>query len=173
MGVLTERWVPIAGYEGRYEVSDHGRIRSMSRWRRGKSGCMVPVQGRMMRLREKKRTSSGRTLPYKEVQLCDGSKRTIPCKSFLVHRLVAQAFIGELFEGCHVDHIDGTHGNNHWSNLRILSALEHGRLHPCITSKERNQKMQEAAQNKIKIMRESGEIVGKYLAKQRIKDRNC
>lgn len=150
-----EVWVPITGYESMYAVSNYGRVKSLQRWRRGKSGSMVPVQEKIMSLHTKKRSKNGRTLPYIEVKLRDGSPRHIPCKSFLVHRLVAQAFIGELFEGCNVDHIDGDHSNNHYSNLRILSAIEHGRLHPCIVDKERNMKFQQAAQAAIKKIREN------------------
>lgn len=162
MELLNERWAPVLGYEGRYEVSDHGRIRSMTRWRRGKSGCLVPVQGRVMRLQQKKRSLSGRTLPYFEIRLRDGSPRDVRCKSFLVHRLVAQAFVGELFEGAQVDHVDGDHGNNHWTNLRILSAREHSLLHPCIVDSARAIAMQAAAQAKLSAMRRAGEIVGRH-----------
>ena len=160
--MLDERWVPVLGYEGRYEVSDHGRMRSLPRYRRGKSGCMVPVLGRIMALATKKRKADGRTLPYQEIRLRDGLPRDVPSKTFLVHRLVAQAFIGELFEGCHVDHIDGNHSNNHYSNLRILTAKEHGLLHPCISNPVRNAKMQAAAQAKVAAMRQAGEIVGRF-----------
>lgn len=163
MEMLTERWVPVLGYEGRYEVSDSGRVKSVQRFRRGKSGCMVPIPEKIMRLQPKK-AKGNRTLPYIEVKLRDGSPRTEPCKSFLVHRLVAQAFVGELFEGAQVDHIDGDHQNNHWTNLRILSARDHGLLHPCVVDKARNAAMQAAAQAKIRARRESGEIVGRYRA---------
>lgn len=163
--MLDERWVPVLGYEGRYEVSDHGRICSLPRYRRGKSGCMVPVAGCIMVLSTKKRKANGRTLPYQEIRLRDGSSRDIHCKAFLVHRLVAQAFVGELFEGCHVDHIDGNYSNNHYSNLRILTAKEHGLLHPCISNLERRAKMQAAAQAKVAAMRQAGEIVGRYRVK--------
>ncbi len=159
--MLEERWVPVHGYEDRYAVSDHGRIKSLPRFRRGKSGGMVPLPEKIMRLVPKKRSADGRTLPYLEVKLRDGSPRNIPGKSFLVHRLVAQAFVGELFEGSHVDHVDGDHSNNHWSNLRILSAREHGLLHPCIVDRGRNIKMQTAAQEKIVQLRASGALVGR------------
>lgn len=53
MELLTERWAPVLGYEGRYEVSDHGQVRSLTRWRRGKSGSLVPVMGRIMRTQVK------------------------------------------------------------------------------------------------------------------------
>lgn len=164
MGLLDERWVPIHGYEGRYAVSDHGRVKSLARFRRGKSGSMVPLPEKIMQLSVKKPSASGRTLPYSEVKLRDGSPRGVPCKSFLVHRLVAQAFVGELFEGSQVDHIDGNHSNNHWSNLRVLSARDHALLHPCIVDKSRNAKMQAAAQKKIFQLRTSGDIVGRRRA---------
>lgn len=161
MELLNERWVDIHGYEGRYAVSDHGRVKSLARFRRGRAGSMVPVPERVMRLHTKKRSANGRHLPYIEVKLRDGSPREVRCKSFLVHRLVAQAFIGELFDGAQVDHIDGDHSNNHWRNLRILSARDHGLLHPCIVDRARNSQMQTAAQAKIVALRASGAIVGK------------
>jgi hypothetical protein len=159
--MLIERWVPVFGYEGRYEVSDHGRMKSVQRFRRGKSGSMVPVPEKIMKLQPKK-AKNNRTLPYIEVKLRDGSRRDVRCKSFLVHRLVAQAFVGELFEGCQVDHMDGDHQNNRWSNLRILSVKEHGLLHPCVADKARHAAMRAAAQAKIAALRMSGEIVGRY-----------
>jgi len=163
--LLEERWVPVHGYESCYAVSDHGRIKSLERYRRGKAGGMVPMSEKIMRLAQKKRSSNGRTLPYLEVKLRDGSPRGVPCKSFLVHRLVAQAFIGELFEGSHVDHIDGNHSNNHWENLRILSAREHGLLHPCIQDPLRKKQMQSKAQATIVELRAAGDIVGRHRMK--------
>jgi hypothetical protein len=164
MELLGERWAPILGYIGRYEVSDHGRVRSLARWRRGKAGALVPIAGRIMRLHTKN-PRNNRTLPYVEIKLRDGSPRKAPCKSFLVHRLVAQAFLGELYDGCQVDHIDGDPSNNLWTNLRILSAQEHGLLHPCIADKSRNEAFQAAAQAKLRAMRDAGEIIGRYKIK--------
>ena len=171
MELLTERWVPITGYEGRYEVSDHGRVKSLARWRRGKAGGLVPLPERIMRLTVK-RLKNNRTMPYVEVRLRDGSPRNVRCRAFLVHRLVAQAFVGELYEGAQVDHIDGDHSNNHWTNLRILSAKEHGMLHPCIVDQTKRDAMQAAAQAKLKAMREAGEIVGKFKVSS-LKAWNC
>jgi hypothetical protein len=145
-----------------YEVSDFGRMKSVQRFRRGRAGSLFPVPERIMTLTPKKRSADGRQLPYIEVRLRDGSPRDTRCKAFLVHRLVAQAFVGELFEGCHVDHIDGDYQNNHWTNLRILTAREHGLLHPCIVDKARNATMQAAAQAKVRAMRAAGELVGRH-----------
>ncbi len=158
--MLNERWAAVRGYEGRYEVSDWGRVRSVSRFRKGKAGSLVPVSGRVMALRQKK--PNGRTRPYVEVCLRDGSSRDVSGKNLLVHRLVAQAFVADLGPGLHVDHIDGDHANNHWANLRVLSAADHGRLHPCVADPVRNASMQASAQAAVKALRQSGRLVGRH-----------
>jgi HNH endonuclease/NUMOD4 motif len=164
MEMLDERWAPVRGYEGMYEVSDCGRIKSVQRFRRGKSGGLVPMPEKIMKTRIKKRNETGRTLPYVEIRLRDGSPRDVRGRAYLVHRLVAQAYVGELFEGAQVDHIDGDHGNNRFSNLQILSAREHGLLHPCIQNPQRNAQMHAAAQETIRALRAAGKIQGRLRA---------
>jgi hypothetical protein len=83
-----------------------------------------------MALTPKKDT--GRTKPYVEVRFRNGGLRTERCKSFLVHRLVANAFIKPLEQGEQVDHINGIHSDNRVGNLRVMHYTEHGRIHPCI-----------------------------------------
>lgn len=124
----TEMWADIAGYEGRYQVSSLGRVKSLARMRRGKNGGEVPIPERIMRLSLKKETS--RTRPYAEIKLRDGSPRDVHCKSFLVHRLVASAFIKALEKGEQVDHINGVHSDNRVENLRVMHYIEHGKMHP-------------------------------------------
>lgn len=103
----TEIWRPVAGYEGLYEVSNLGRVRSLAR--RLKNGhfwvekILVPTFSNYMR-----------------VQLCkDGIS-----KRHLVHRLVARAFpeiCGRWFEGCVVHHMDCNPRNNAASNLKVCT----------------------------------------------------
>ena len=102
----------------------------MARFRRGKANAPVPVAERIMRLTPKKDT--GRTKPYVEVRLRDGGLRTEPSKAFLVHRLVAHAFIKPLEPDEQVDHRNGVHSDNRVENLRVLHKVEHARMHPCI-----------------------------------------
>jgi len=132
----VEMWSDIQNYEGRYQVSSLGRIKSLARMRRGKSGCEVPVPEIIMALTPKKDT--GRTKPYVEVRFRSGGLRTERCKSFLVHRLVADAFIKPLEKGDQVDHRNGIHGDNRVENLRVMHYTEHGRAHPLIQSGELN-----------------------------------
>ena len=130
----VEMWADIQNYEGRYQVSNRGRVKSLARMRRGKGGSEVPVPEINMALTPKKDT--GRTKPYVEVRFRNGGLRTERCKSFLVHRLVAAAFIAPLGKGDQVDHINGVHADNRVENLRVMHYTEHGKIHPLIVSGE-------------------------------------
>lgn len=101
----TEVWKPIVGYEGLYEVSDQGNIRTTKR--QGSSGG----------LKEKTITDNG----YYVVSLYKDGKG----KRYLVHRLVAEAFMGPApNEKPFVDHIDGNRLNCTKNNLRYVSCKE-------------------------------------------------
>jgi hypothetical protein len=112
MDSLTECWEPIRDYEGIYEVSNCGRVRSLDR---------------KVQYRDEVRKKSGRVLKentinggYKQVTLQKDGKR----KSVLVHRLVAEMFI-ENFSGLpQVNHKDGDKTNNSVENLEWCSAKE-------------------------------------------------
>ena len=126
----VEVWADIQGYEGRYQVSTLGRVKSLARYRRTKGGGQTWMPERIMRLSQKK--DNGRTKPYVEVRLRNGGLRSERCKAFLVHRLVAAAFIKTLDSNDQVDHRNGVHSDNRLENLRVLHKVEHAQLHPCI-----------------------------------------
>lgn len=132
----SEVWKDIKGYEGRYQVSNLGRIKSLARIRKTKGGGYCWLPEKIMKTPLKKDT--GRTKPYAEIRLRDGSPRDMPCKSFLVHRLVADTFIKILEPKYQVDHINGKHADNRVENLQILTTQEHGRIHPVIRTLPRN-----------------------------------
>lgn len=123
-GIATELWADIRGYEGRYQVSTLGRIKSVARFRRTKRNGLTWMPERIMRAHSKRETPRSR--PYMQICLRDGIKG----KQFLVHRLVAEAFIKPLVAGEQVDHINGVHGDNRVENLRVMHYTEHARLHP-------------------------------------------
>lgn len=82
-----ERWLPVKGYEGRYEVSSLGRIKSLSREVRGSR--LIRIAPECIMKLHYVFSHRATTNPYLVVWLRDG-KRHI---KFFVHRLVAQAFI--------------------------------------------------------------------------------
>ena len=91
---MQEVWQPIPGWEGFYEVSDQGRVKSLR-------------SGKLMRL-------SVANTGYMQVQLSAMPRRSV-CH---VHRLVLEAFVGPSpveMEGCHAN---GIRTDNRLSNLR-------------------------------------------------------
>lgn len=99
----SERWLPVSGYEGSYEVSDLGRVRSLDR---------ITDRGRKWRGRVMS-PAPMRSNGYLIVSLWrDGSQRTT-----LVHRLVLSAFVGPAPDGAEGLHGDGDPENNKLTNL--------------------------------------------------------
>lgn len=106
---INERWRPVVGWEGRYEVSDHGRVRSLDR-------TVVRSDGRTMRIRGCLMSpSTGARTKHKHVNLRDDNVQH-PRK---VHRLVAEAFIGPIPDGMQVLHWNDIPDDNRVENLRI------------------------------------------------------
>ena len=99
-------WKDIKGYEGLYQVSDTGEVKSLARTRNSKNGCICPVPEC---IRKQKTDKDG----YKEVALCKDGK-TKHCR---VHRLVAEAFIDNPNNYSVVNHKDENPANNNVDNL--------------------------------------------------------
>jgi len=68
------------------------------------------------------KTKARRTMPYAEIHLRDGTHS----KAFLVHRLVADAFIKDLAPGEQIDHINGVHSDNRVDAKRARIAAGSG-----------------------------------------------
>ena len=118
----VEQWKPVHGYEGIYEVSSHGRVRSLDRTVTYSDGRVCRRKGKILRTTLDK-------YGYKVVGLCNQGRQ----KTRTVHSLVAEAFIGTRPEGMEVCHNDGSKTNNHVDNLRYgtsrenaLDRLRHG-----------------------------------------------
>lgn len=111
--ILPEEWRPVPGYEGVYDVSDHGRVRSRDREVIYSSGVVRTHRGKILK---PKISSNG----YRQVGLWKDRK----VRWHGVHRLVSSAFIGDCPTGFHVCHEDGDRANNHAANLRIASPKE-------------------------------------------------
>lgn len=96
---MTEEWRAVVGYEGLYEVSSLGRVRSLPKQR-----LLKPYVG---------------TYGHSYVQLGGrGQKRR------MTHRLVYEAFSGLIPEGMVVRHLDGNPQNNTPANLAIGTQVD-------------------------------------------------
>lgn len=105
---MTEQWAPVPGYEGRYEVSDLGRVRTVAR--------VIPyIDGRLRRVQQRVRKVQLDTRGYPALSLTDNQGRT---RTRGVHVLVAAAWIGPRPEGMEVCHNDGDKTNPRLDNLR-------------------------------------------------------
>ena len=101
IGSCHEVWKPVCNYEGLYEVSNLGRVRSS--YYHGK--ILKPMI-----------SNSG----YERVDLFKDKKR----KQFSVHRLVAQAFVDNPYGKQFVNHIDEDKTNNTAINLQWVTHKE-------------------------------------------------
>lgn len=105
-----ECWKPIRQYDGYYEVSDCGNVRSVDRYVQRSDGVWQFRRGKRHRVFEDR---DG----YVHTKLCkDGTSMV-----YSVHRLVYEAFVGDIPEGYDVDHVDNNRENNHLSNLTVMS----------------------------------------------------
>lgn len=134
---MKERWKPIPGYEGLYEVSSFGRVRRSS-------------AGHLYRKDD--------VLPF---ELHQGYPRIILNKNgcphrFNVHILVLETFKGKRPKGKEASHLDDIKTNNHSSNLEWMThkentvlAFENGREHSLKTRKKISESLKKYNARKI------------------------
>lgn len=123
MQSTQEQWRPVVGYEGRYEVSDHGRVKSLARE-------VHDTLGRTRKIPERNLRVTAQTSGH----LGLGLSKDGHVKSHRVHRLVLEAFVGPCPKGMEACHNDGDPTNNLLSNLRwdtheanVADTKRHGR----------------------------------------------
>lgn len=115
--LLNEEWVILEGYEGRYEISNKSRIRSVhfNAWKL-RSTPVNSISG------------------YKYITLEDSNKKS---KTHYLHRLVAKTFILNPNNYSIVNHIDGDKANASIDNLEWCSQLSNTRHSICILGKHK------------------------------------
>lgn len=101
---LNEKWKPVVGFEGKYEVSDLGNVRSINYLRTGKTKILSP----------------GINRGYLHVVLWKDGKG----KHYYVHNLVVTVFKGPIPPGMQVNHINEDKTDNRLSNLEVVTHKE-------------------------------------------------
>ena len=130
-----EQWKEIAGYEGLYEVSDLGRVKSL--WY-GKEKILKPHKN---------------TDGYLRVNLCKDGK----AKHSKVHRLVAEAFIPNTQGLETVNHKDEVKTNNVASNLEWMSQKDNNNYGT------RNKRIGEAFSKQVQMFdKYTGELLATF-----------
>ena len=134
-------WKPVEGYEGLYEVSNTGIVRSLERFDNG-----VHVPSTVLKPSKNNR--------YAYVKLYRHSQHKI----FRVHRLVALAFIPNPNNKPQVNHIDGNKMNNDSRNLEWCTQAENNR-HAIDTGLQDPSRMIEATRKKVVQLSKNGEVI--------------
>ena len=114
---MEEIWVPVKGFEGLYEISNLGRVKSLpKKWVAG-SNCLRKHNGKIL---IPSYSNKGRT-GYQKVLLYKDGKR----KVFKIHKLVAEHFLPSCPEDRPIlDHINGNKEDNRVCNLHWVNYFE-------------------------------------------------
>lgn len=127
-----EIWKPIIGFEGLYEVSNMGRVKSLHYWGGNRVSIMKPKKNER----------------YVSIMLCKNGIH----KTKLVHRLVYEAFVATLPKykrtGCGndiyvINHKDENKHNNRLENLELVTHkqnINYGTAKKRISEKQKNNK---------------------------------
>ena len=161
MADTREIWVDIKNYEGKYRISNLGRVKSLERQVSHDGITWIQPERIMCHW-------CGTTSLYDCVRLYKGGVG----KKFSVHRLVAQHFLPDWNPGLEVNHIDGNRDNNRADNLEMCTHqrnMEHaiaGGLKRDYGEKSVNAKLTNGQAEEIRVRYSSGQASQNSLAKQ-------
>lgn len=149
-----EMWKPVVGYEGLYEVSNLGNVRSLDRYVRGKhEGFQSFIQGKQLK-------PILSCYGYLRVNLCNSNGR----KAKFVHQLVCLAFLENPNNYGQINHKDENPTNNNLENLEWCDAKYNAnygtkseRISLALTGKKKN--FSEEGLRRIKL-KNSKPIIG-------------
>lgn len=141
MEAVIETFKPVRGYEGLYEVSNCGAVRSLNYRRSGKKYCM----------------NLHKTKGYLRAKLTKNGKKSMP----YVHRLVWEAFNSPIPDGYEIDHINTIRDDNRLSNLRVATSKEN---HANPITAERKREGIRKSRNKpiFQLDKTTGEVIREW-----------
>ena len=159
----VEVWKMLPGFEGVYEVSNQGRVRSVVR----------EVQfGITKRRVTSKILATHANKKYVCVRL-DNLEKGMKVKEYAVHRLVALAFIGPCPEGHWCCHYDDDKSNNALSNLRYATPKENYADAVRNGSRGEEYRRRQGASSRVLTFEQAHEIRKRYIRGSRSIHGNC
>lgn len=144
---MQETWKDIKDFEGMYQVSDLGRVRSVDRF---------DSMGRLHQSDIKAIRDNGKG--YKIVQMYKGNKPKIG----YIHRLVATAFIENTDNKPEVHHIDSDRSNNKLDNLQWVTTKENNNFPDKIYHMKSNEAWRAKASESMAKARDKAIIINSY-----------
>lgn len=110
-----EIWKYVKGYDGYYQVSDLGRVKSLDRKVKCVGGFYAEKKGKILK---KSLAKNG----YFVINLCKEKRQS----TSYIHKLVACAFLNHIKDGYNlvINHIDRNKENNNLSNLEVITQRE-------------------------------------------------
>lgn len=160
---MQEEWRDIRGYEGLYQVSNFGRVRSIDRTvqqKRKNTTIARNIKGKILK--------TWKSVDYLHVTLSDEGKIKAP----FVHKLVADAFIDNPFKLPHVNHKDENKMNNYCGNLewctqkynRNYGTGEERRVKAFMASVENHSR----ARKPVLQINKDGNVVNRYFSMNQV-----
>lgn len=136
-----EIWRDIEGFEGIYQISSQGRVKSLKRIDNNNH----PIKEKILKPNIDNREGKG----YLRIRLCKNGKQKI----FQIHRLVYETFVGKIPDDMQCNHINERKDDNRLENLNLMTPKENsnwGTRNERIGEAKKGMKLSEETKNKMK-----------------------
>lgn len=111
---MIERWIDIQGYEGLYQISSHGNVRSLDRSKKANHNNYYIAKGKLL-----KHSFNHKNYPEVALYNKEGKRR-----NHRIHKLVATNFLVKGSNQTQINHKDGIKSNNNIDNLEWCTGEE-------------------------------------------------